>query len=713
MRRRHVSSLVALVALVLATMPPPARGQVSIPEVELYDSLAVLRPGDPLPAASFPGLMAARNEFESFQVSVTATGDTTDVAVGLDGAFRNATGSIPSAEVTVYRVGDYDVPNDYLSDLDSLEVGGDGRYPDALIPEVDPFTGEARSAFPIDLALGERVTAWIDVHIPQDQASGDYATNVEVTVSGEVVATETVSLRVHDFTIPSKSTLDNAYFIQDMTSLCMAHYNTANCGSKEKKWELAGLYGRAALENRVTIANISPLGQNGGPPSGDDLTYFTQEVLPLIDGSAPELRLDGARMTTQAIYTYAGHHCIGACIDAWEDFAQSHGYAGRLLLYACDEAGTSQAAWDACSQNGLSHDASSPKLATAAVQDAEAAGYLDLIDILVVNVRNMAAKPGYRFEGNQRPAYDDYVANNAAGPANSLWLYHACDSMSCTQIPNSQDEYWDHPLYDGWPSHGIDQPATFARAMGWLAYAYDASGELYWEVAQRLKTAWTNQFEHGAQGDGNLFYAGRPSAADWDPAAPGIGGATHGPIESIRLKRIRDGREDYEYLHHLAVTQGQSATADAIVSDLVGSLDSATYEQIGSGELVTHRCQLALTITGAEQCFSAPFDPGPDPDPETTQHPRGITLRLRHRDGKLIAKGGIYVDDGFFTCSQNQTVEISRNGTVIATKVTNFDYSAYKARLPHRAGRYKASVAEFDNGTDYCPAAMAKVRHNH
>lgn len=715
---RYLSGHVLLVSLVLlASIPVATEAAAAAPEVRLYDSMTLIRGSQALPASSFPGIFAARNEFESFQVAVQADTALSGVSVELDGPFQRADGvALDASHVTIYREQDYVVPTDYLSDSDSLSVGGAGGYPDALIPEVDPYRGENRGAFPAALGPGGRLTAWVDVFVPAGQAPGDYATNVIVSSDGQPVVTRPVTLRVMDFAIPSKATLDNAYFVQDMSSICKAHYNTADCGDKQKMWELAGLYGKAALDNRLTIANIAPLGQDGGPPTGPNLAYFDQFILPLIDGSDAELRLSGARMTTQSVYTYAGHHCNDACTDAWETFAAQKGYGGRFVLYACDEAGGSQAAWDACAANGLGRATASPKLATAAVQDAEAVGYLDQIDILVANVRNLAAKPGYRFAGNQRPAYDGFLANNTPGtPANRLWLYHACDSMSCTQIANSQDEYWDHPLYAGWPSHGIDQPTTFARTMGWLIFAYDASGELYWEVAQRLKTAWTDQFEHGAQGDGNLFYPGRPATVAWEAGAPGIGGGSHIPIESIRLKRIRDGREDYEYMHYLAATLGRRPEAKAIVAGLVGSLDSATYSVIPAGSMADARCALARAITGMAECYAAGFDPGPDPDPdpEVTQHPRGITLSLKHRDGRLIARGGIYVDDGFFTCSQEQTVTISRNGAPVATPTTNFSYSAFKVKLPHRAGRYKAYVAPFNNGTDSCPEATAKVRHRH
>jgi hypothetical protein len=57
-----------------------------------------------------------------------------------------------------------------------------------------------------------------------------------------------------------------------------------------------------------------------------------------------------------------------------------------------------------------------------------------------------------------------------------------------------------------------------------------------------------------------LFYPGRPDR---------IGGQTDIPIESIRLKLIREGMEDYEYLALLAKLEGRQAAdryADQIVN---------------------------------------------------------------------------------------------------------------------------------------------------
>src|SRR5207244_12414075 len=111
------------------------------------------------------------------------------------------------------------------------------------------------------------------------------------------------------------------------------------------------------------------------------------------------------------------------------------------------------------------------------------------------------------------------------------------EAGGCAGDP-SEDPYW-----VGWPGYAIDEPASEARAMGWQEFRYGATGELYYAVDHDLVTAWKDQWAFGGNGDGTLFYPGKPSI---------IGGARNIPIESIRLKLIRDGEQDYEYLRFLA-----------------------------------------------------------------------------------------------------------------------------------------------------------------
>ena len=100
------------------------------------------------------------------------------------------------------------------------------------------------------------------------------------------------------------------------------------------------------------------------------------------------------------------------------------------------------------------------------------------------------------------------------------------------------------------------------RVMQWLAWKYRMEGELYYSMNEAYgqdNDPWVDIRLFGGNGDGTLFYPGRPAR---------IGGRSDIPIESIRLKLIREGMEDYEYLALLAQLDGRQAAdqyADRIV----------------------------------------------------------------------------------------------------------------------------------------------------
>jgi hypothetical protein len=94
--------------------------------------------------------------------------------------------------------------------------------------------------------------------------------------------------------------------------------------------------------------------------------------------------------------------------------------------------------------------------------------------------------------------------------------------------------------------------------------------------------------------------------------SPAIGGVHPSPIESIRLKRIRDGREDYEYLAALA-KRGDGGPARRVVARLLDdgypettALDTATYSTTFSQASVNRaRCKLAQMLdAGLRTCLT-------------------------------------------------------------------------------------------------------------
>jgi hypothetical protein len=64
----------------------------------------------------------------------------------------------------------------------------------------------------------------------------------------------------------------------------------------------------------------------------------------------------------------------------------------------------------------------------------------------------------------------------------------------------------------------------------------------------------------------------------------------------MRLKRLRDGVEDYEYLHALALRRGPAAAENA-VTGLFGPPDSAAYSTaVSQAALDEERCNVASEI---------------------------------------------------------------------------------------------------------------------
>ncbi len=602
-RRLHAAGWTALaVALssLLAFALAPASATAATAKVTVYDSLATLRPDRVAPAGGTgeATISAAQNEAESFQLLIQAgperlRGLSVDQGAPLTGP---GGATLPVTSTTIYRQGYYRVTQ--RSDGE----GDTGLWPDALIPKRDSLYGETRNAFPIDVAAGDQVAVWVDILVPAGQRPGVYRGSLAVRDAGGTLNTVSVSLNVLGFSLPSTSTLKSAFFVST-SQICGAFTGSSSCGrNQEKAWQLQTLFAAAGLNNRVTIARPYA----GAPTS----SYFTRYALPLLQGTDPRVLLPGARLTSIGVWWNGCVTSGSRCLEDWRRVASQNGFADRFFLYNCDEPESRSSAWEQCRQTAQLADQQWPgvrKLVTASIKTAEAQRATGQIDVLTTLINHIAYPGG----GSQRSAYDGFLAGDAA---NELWLYASCRSHGCSGGPvESRD-------YDGWPGYAIDAPASQARAMGWMAFAYKASGELYYNTTQSLSTAATNQYASGGNGDGNLFYAGTPGGSNGSIA---IGGAHDIPIESIRLKRLRDGREDYEYLHILA-RQNRAGEAAAIFQGMFGSTASAAYKStVSQTALSSARARLAAAIAPGSAALPAPASsPGP-------RRPKLRVLRVR------------------------------------------------------------------------------------
>jgi hypothetical protein len=239
-----------------------------------------------------------------------------------------------------------------------------------------------------------------------------------------------------------------------------------------------------------------------------------------------------------------------------------------FYAFACDEPQKGKWQdwrWQACSTEvDHGHDSDHwpglPNVVTGSIQDVHNAGFGMYTDVIAPVVDEMDGKPGdqihgregMRYTGNQRREYDTFLKQ----PGNhELWLYTSCNASGCAgRNENNKD-------LEGWVDYTIDAAASQNGAMGWLAYQYDVTGELYYAVDQNLANAWKRSSEIpwvGGHGDGTLFYPGTIDR---------IGGTHPIPIESLRMKLIRNGNQDYEYLK-LAGDAHHKAEADEIAKQL-------------------------------------------------------------------------------------------------------------------------------------------------
>jgi hypothetical protein len=522
-----MKTLRALLASAMALSLAPLAASAG--EVWTAPATEKIRPDAKSRSTTEARIAAARNEFEAFQVVVTGPAAKVSATATLSGPSK------------------IDAPKLYREDLINLSKpsaldGATGRWPDALVPDVDDVVGEQRNAFPFDVTGGESRAIWVEVHVPADAKAGEYKGEVTVT-TGEGEAKIPFTLVVWDFELPSTSSLRSAF------GLSWGVIPTAHGGvSGEAHSEIRAKYAQLGLDHRITVTNLTDDGMKL------DAGRFDRIYAPLVNGTAPT-RLEGAKLTA---VKYIGSRTSVAEHKVWVDLAKAGGWFDRLFDYTCDEPPLTCAWSDINPRTKVAHDAGPEfrTLVTTQIWDAQEHGAAQGIDIMVPVINWMNDKPGSAVTGDQRSRYDEWLSS---GKTKELWMYQSCMSHGCGGTvnigsPSDSDKY-----YSGWPTYMIDAAASRNRAMEWFSFLEDATGELYWETAFAYShNAWANQWDFSGNGDGTLFYPGTPSK---------IGGKTDIPVASIRLKMVREGMEDYEYLKLLA-DLGDKDGARQIARDL-------------------------------------------------------------------------------------------------------------------------------------------------
>jgi hypothetical protein len=473
-------------------------------------------------------LEAARGEWEAFQIVVHAGSERLRSVSAEADPPKGPGGQV---RLWLYRVSYLDVRKP-----SSIE-GHIGPWPDALIPATDSFVGERRNAFPFDIPRGETRAIWVELFVPETATPGLYKGRVRVTL-GPYAESVPIELVVHRFAIPKTSSLPVTFgFIGN--TLDRVHGRLSSIETKQ----LAYWYGVAALRHRISLhgGSFEPPDFKLGPEGKLvlDFSSYDAEVGPFLDGVAdrggPAF---GARWS--AIDLRVAWRLTGPLFDEYTRAMVRHlrerGWLERVFDYTYDE--PPQEAFAKVRERAEKVRRAAPEVPRLVTKEL-IPDLVGFVDIWCPVSNYVDDKPHASFAPH-RAAYDARLRRGER-----MWWYHACMDHGCDIVGGD--------YFTGWPNYVVDAPPMAQRIFEWLTFRYDIGGELYFNTVEAYYKGldpWRDQYLHGGNGDGTLFYPGRPDV---------IGGRTHIPIETIRLARIRDGLEDYEYLKLYAARFGRGA----------------------------------------------------------------------------------------------------------------------------------------------------------
>lgn len=461
-----------------------------------WTALSLERVGqrDPARGSRDIEVFAARGESESFQVVVRSLEGLSDVSLKVSDLRKSDSEVITSSNLTLYR--EHYVYLDKASPDYGYANGsqGSGWYADALVPLVNPVSGQALSGGAIKpiaevLEPGQNQPFWVDIAVPRSAKPGIYRGKYTV-LSKQGQFEGEIKLTVWNFELPQRPALHSIFILWNK--------NPAAYTELLKHRVMPGMV--RPEEARSLIDTYGLNATNLGFWSGANYQTCQAKAPPPVS----EIRAAKAALPQDLlIYNYAFDevdHCTGinASIKAW----------GQALHAA-----------------GVLH------LATVTPSD-------DLLD---------------DGSGSGKPAVDIFVLAadmyRKAGPTlqkardkgAGLWSYTALVNQQAANAPT-----W---LVDFAPINHRILPGYINQALG-------LTGVLYWAADfSGNRDPWQDLgYPDGGlryQGEGLLLY-------------PGAKLGLEGLVPSMRLKWIRDGVDDYDYIQ-LLKERGKEALAAELV----------------------------------------------------------------------------------------------------------------------------------------------------
>jgi hypothetical protein len=567
--------------LSLAYLPSIDANAADYPSnIWITDTMQKVRQDSGSPGMSHWGTFyGTQNEFVDFQVHVHAPKDgIANLRVATSDFVNQRTGtriSASSTNIIVYREAYINVTG-HLTSVANTFYNSFGRYPDILIPSVDPYFHQTTNAWPFTVAANQNQSAWIDVLIPPNASSGYYLGSIAVHDGRTTLATLPVILAVWQWPgkgyMPSTASLSSDLSDAGSQAMCIQSYGSYTaCGS------YPGSRGNYDTAVAVTNADAGAMFLDhrwsfyDHPYASDNFSKLDTWYGPYLSGNGTghvATLLSGAKVTG---ITTVGNQ--PSDFQSWVTKFQTRRWSSLLYSYTADEPG-SRDQWTQVNAWGRAAHATTPALSTLVTTDlakATSNNALNNIDILVVE--DVPMEP---FGGSlQRNSYNAWLSGTS-GPTRRLWRYTSCDGGGSCSNGAPGDKTRSYPNLD------VDGKPAANRVGEWLTFLHNQSGELYYDAVlcwgqprycNGASDPWEGVYASGGWGDGTLVYPGTT-------AHLGAGVTTPIWLPSVRLKHMRDGMQDYEYMHVLT-----NAGRREIVEQSIGNWieNSYTFETSGTG----------------------------------------------------------------------------------------------------------------------------------
>ncbi len=546
-------------------------------------------------------LHGARGEYVSFQLVLTSHTESTLKGIYVDVEPFSGTNSRIDIDPELFL--------EWAVEVKTLSTGypkaslGTGWYPDALIPfefiQMDSSKVHRRWTYPLELPdFNNRIDnqksmiVWVDQYIPHeydDAPPGAYASTLSVTIGNEIRRMP-VQLKVWDFAIPNENLLKAALQHEGFLS------------GKDPAFELE-IY-QLLKQNRMVLMDPTykpglRLSENGNVE---------------IDWDSHDERLrkyfTGKAFTSEYGYPYGPGYGepIEAFVLPFNVFGK-HGGRGWPDVGNIEEERKpeNQSIYRSVIKEVRKHllplvDKEKTEL-TVYLNGLDESYFPEAWDRMVYYgdmFKQDYPEVRFRVDGGYSEEAMEVIQNSISSWA-SHTIEYDIERIKKYQEMGIEDWLYGPMLYESrvnsWvgSSTFIDLPLVNDRAISWSIWKYKTYSWISWGVGAGWEAAWYDpetwkDTQKKCNGNGMLIYA------------PGIVPNVRGACPSIRLKTMRDGVQEYEYMRLLSELDGNDKRVNEIVNEIIkrpfgkksiGNLDVWVYD----AELWDHqRIQLGKGI---------------------------------------------------------------------------------------------------------------------